>query len=71
MASLVTIAIATALAFGVMFGAFFAVSFAIRREDASGTLTGRAPNRTCRSARHVAGYHRVDQVAPRTPRIAI
>jgi hypothetical protein len=71
MASLITIAIVTALAFGVMFGAFFAVSFAIRREDASGTLTDRAPSRTCRSARHVAGYHRLDRVAPSAPRVAI
>jgi hypothetical protein len=71
MVSLLTIAIATALAFGVVFGAFFAVSFAIRREDAHGTLTDRAPNRTCQSARHVAGYHRVDRVTPHTPRIAI
>jgi len=68
MASIVTIAIASAVAFGVLFGAFLAISFAIRREDKIGTLTGRAPSRACQSARHVAGFHRLrwDTLGPRS-----
>lgn len=58
MASLVTIAIALSVAYGVLFGAFLVISFAIRREDSTGSLTGQAPNRTCRSARHMTGWHR-------------
>lgn len=58
MASLVLFAI-VAVAYGVVFGAFFAISFAIRREDRVGTLVGRAPSGTCKSARYVAGFHRI------------
>ena len=49
--TLITFAAGTAAAFGILFGAFFAISFAIRREDVTGTLTGHAPSRACRSAR--------------------
>jgi hypothetical protein len=58
-ASIVWIAIGTAVAYGAVFGSFLAISFAIRREDKVGTLTGRAPSRACRSARQVAGFHRL------------
>lgn len=58
-ASLVIVAISIAVAYGVVFGAFVAISFAIRREDHRGTLVGRAPGLASRSARHVAGYHRI------------
>lgn len=57
MSSLVAIAIALFVAYAVLFGAFLAISFAIRREDGSGSLTGRAPNRTCQSARFMTGWH--------------
>ncbi len=57
--TLIIFAAATAGAFGILFGAFFAISFAIRREDVTGTLTGRAPSRACRSARFVTQWHRV------------
>jgi hypothetical protein len=58
MASLVMIVIALFVTYGVLFGVFLAISFAIRREDTSGSLTGQAPNRTCRSARFMTGWHR-------------
>lgn len=58
MATLLTFVIALAAAYGVLFGAFLAISFAIRREDKVGTLTGRAPSRTCQSARSMTGWHR-------------
>ena len=57
--TLIAFTVGTAAAFGILFGAFFAISFAIRREDVTGTLTGHAPSRACRNARHVAGYHRL------------
>ena len=44
---------------GTLFGAFFAISFAIRKEDVTGTLTGHAPSRACRSARLLTQWHRV------------
>jgi len=42
-----------------LFGAFFPISFAIRKEDVTGTLTGHAPSRACRSARLPTQWHRV------------
>ena len=57
--TLITFAAGTAAAFVVLFGAFFAISFAIRKEDVSGTLTGHAPGRACRSARLLTQWHRV------------
>lgn len=70
--TLVIFSAGTAAAFGVLFGAFFAISFAIRREDRSGTLAGRAPSRACQSARHLTQWHRVrwESDEPR-PRLAI
>jgi hypothetical protein len=70
--TLITFTIGTAAAFGVLFGAFFAISFAIRREDVTGTLTGHAPSRACRSARLLTQWHRVrwESEEPR-PRPAI
>lgn len=70
--TLVTFTAVTAAAFGVLFGAFLAISFAIRREDATGTLTGRAPSRACQSARSLTQWHRVrwESEGPR-PRLAI
>jgi hypothetical protein len=59
MADIVWIIIGITVAFGALSGALLAISFAIRREDKVGTLTGRAPSRACRSARHVAGFHRL------------
>lgn len=56
MASIMWITIGITVAYGIVFGAFLAISFAIRREDKVGTLAGRAPNRACQSARHVAGF---------------
>jgi hypothetical protein len=44
---------------GTLFGAFFAISFTIRKEDVTGTLTGHAPSRACRSARLLTQWHRV------------
>jgi hypothetical protein len=57
--TLIIFTLGTAAAFGVLFGAFFAISFAIRREDVTGTLTGHAPSRACRSARILTQWHRV------------
>jgi hypothetical protein len=57
--TLITFAAGTAAAFGILFAAFFAISFAIRKEDVTGTLTGRAPSRACRSARLLTQWHRV------------
>ncbi len=70
--TLITFAAGTAAAFGVLFGAFFAISFAIRKEDVTGTLTGHAPSRACRSARFLTGWRRVrwESEGPR-PRLAI
>lgn len=59
MASLVTFTFVLLIACGVLLGAFLAISFAIRREDKRGSLTIQAPTRACRSARHVAGFHRL------------
>jgi hypothetical protein len=56
-AAFVIIAIALAVAVAVLFGVFVVISLAIRREDRLGTLKGRAPNRICRGARHLAGWH--------------
>lgn len=58
MASLVTITIALAVVLVLLFGAFIVISMAIRREDATGTITGRAPSRVSRSARFLVGWHR-------------
>jgi len=70
--TLIIFAAATAGAFGILFGAFFAISFAIRKEDVTGTLTGHAPSRACRSARLLTQWHRVrwESEGPR-PRLAI
>ena len=57
--TLITFTAGTAAAFGILFGAFFAISLAIRKEDVTGTLTGRAPSRACRSARLLTGWRRV------------
>lgn len=59
MAGFVTFAIILVVTCGGLFGAFLAISFAIRREDNHGSLTIPAPTRSCRNARHVAGYHRL------------
>jgi len=69
MASLVTIAIALSAAYVVLLVGLYLISRAIRREDKKGTLTGRAPSWVCWSARHMAGWHRVDwdRARPRTP----
>jgi hypothetical protein len=53
----VVIAIALAVAVAVLFGALVVISLAIRKEDRLGTLAGRAPNRICRGARHMTGWH--------------
>jgi hypothetical protein len=56
---------------GILFGAFFAISFAIRKEDVTGTLTGHAPSRACRSARLLTQWHRVRWESEGTrPRLA-
>jgi hypothetical protein len=56
---------------GILFGAFFAISFAIRKEDVTGTLTGHAPSRACRSARLLTQWHRVRRESEGTrPRLA-
>jgi len=70
--TLIVFTAGTAAAFGILFGAFFAISFAIRKEDLTGTLTGRAPSRACRSARLLTQWHRVrwESEGPR-PRLAI
>jgi hypothetical protein len=70
--TLITFAAGTAAAFAILFGAFLAISFAIRREDVTGTLTGHAPSRTCRSARLLTQWHRVrwESEGPR-PRLTI
>ena len=59
MSTLVVVTAGTAAAFGILFGAFLAIAFAIRREDVTGTLTGHAPSRACRSARFLTQWHRV------------
>jgi hypothetical protein len=61
-ATFVPIAIALFAACLVLFGGFIVISFAIRKEDSSGTITGRAPSLRCRSARHMAGWHRTHWV---------
>ena len=68
MAGIAIITIGITVGWGALFCAFLAISFAIRREDRVGTLVGRAPSRTCRSARHVAGFHRLrwDSFGPRS-----
>ena len=68
MAGFVTFAIVLTVTCGVLLGAFLAISFTIRREDRSGSLTIPAPNRACRNARHVTGYHRLrwDTLGPRS-----
>lgn len=68
MAEFITFAIALAGAGGVLLGVFLAISFAIRREDSRGSLTIPAPTRSCRNARHVAGFHRLrwEQQGPRS-----
>lgn len=70
--TLIVFTAGTAVAFGIFFGAFFAISFAIRKEDVTGTLTGHAPSRACRSARLLTGWRRVrwESEGPR-PRLAI
>lgn len=70
--TLITFAAGTVAAFGILFGAFFVISFAIRREDVTGTLTGHAPSRACRSARLLTQWHRVrwESEGPR-PRLTI
>ena len=70
--TLIAFAAGTAAAFGILFGAFFVISFAIRREDVTGTLTGHAPSRACRSARLLTQWHRVrwESEGPR-PRLTI
>jgi hypothetical protein len=70
--TLITFAAGTAAAFGILFSAFFVISFAIRREDVTGTLTGHAPSRACRSARLLTQWHRVrwESEGPR-PRLTI
>jgi hypothetical protein len=70
--TLITFAAGTAAAFGILLGAFLAISFAIRREDVTGTLTGHAPSRACRSARFLTQWHRIrwESEGPR-PRLAI
>jgi hypothetical protein len=55
-ATLLTFGIGTAIAFGVLFGVFFTICWAIRREDGSGSLSGRAPTRACQSTRAVTGW---------------
>jgi hypothetical protein len=68
MASIMWITIGITVAYGILFGAFLAISFAIRREDKVGTLVGRAPDWKCKSARHVAGFHRLrwDSFGPKS-----
>jgi hypothetical protein len=61
-ATLVVIAIGLVAATAILFGGFVVISLAIRREDRLGTLAGQAPNRTCRGARHMTGFHRTDWV---------
>jgi hypothetical protein len=61
-AAFVVIGIALVAAAAILFGGFVVISLAIRREDRLGTLAGQAPSRTCRSARHMTGYHRTDWV---------
>ena len=70
--TLIAFGAGTAAAFGILFGAFFVISFAIRREDVTGTLTGHAPSRACRSARLLTQWHRVrwESEGPR-PRLRI
>lgn len=54
--TLITFAALTAVAFGVLFGAIVTIAPAIRLEDGTGSLTGHAPSRMCRSARYVTGW---------------
>jgi hypothetical protein len=61
-ATFVLIAIALLVACLILFGGFLVISLAIRKEDSSGTITGRAPSLRCRSARHMAGWHRTHWV---------
>jgi len=61
-ATFVLIAIAVFAACLILFAGFIVISLAIRKEDSSGTITGRAPSLWCRSARHMAGWHRTDWV---------
>lgn len=60
MATFEVIAIALVAAAAMLFGGFVVISLAIRREDRLGTLAGQAPSRTCRSARHMTGWHRTN-----------
>jgi hypothetical protein len=66
MASLVFLGIVVAVA-GFALGAYLKISFTISREDRSGSITGAAPNRACRNARSMAGYHRLrwEGIGPR------
>jgi hypothetical protein len=61
-ATFVLIAIGLFIACLVLFGGFIVISFAIRKEDSSGTIMGRAPSLKCWCARHMAGWHRTDWV---------
>lgn len=58
MASLVFIGIVVALAV-IGFGAYLKISLTIGREDRSGSISGDAPNRACRSARSMTGFRRL------------
>lgn len=66
MVSLVFLGIVVLIA-SLVFGAYLKISFTINREDRSGSISGDAPNWTCRRARSMTGYHRLrwDGVGPR------
>jgi hypothetical protein len=61
-ATFVLIAIGLGVVCGILFAGFIVISLTIRKEDSSGTISGRAPSRRCRSARHMAGWHRTHWV---------